>query len=78
VSGLRSAISLPRNLSAGVNQELIEKDDMTHAMWGIVIGLALLFGASLRRYRHSLQRKWETRWLDEHHVLERLRKQFGR
>jgi hypothetical protein len=51
---------------------------MTHARWGIVIGLALLFGASLRRYRHSLQRKRETRWLDEHHVLERLRKQFAR
>jgi len=51
---------------------------MTYAMWGIVIGLVLLFGVSLRRYRHSLLRKRETCWLDEHHVLDRPRKQFGR
>jgi hypothetical protein len=51
---------------------------MTHAMWGTVIGLALLLGASLRLYWHSILRKRETRWLDEHHVLDRLRKQFGR
>jgi hypothetical protein len=50
---------------------------MTYAMWGIVIGFALMFGASLRLYSHSLQRKREIRWLDEHHVLDRLRKRFG-
>jgi hypothetical protein len=49
---------------------------MTYAMWGIVIGLALMVGTSLQRYRHSLQRKQGTRWLDEHHVLDRLRKRF--
>lgn len=26
---------------------------MTHAMWGIVLGMALMFGFSLRRYGHS-------------------------
>ena len=51
---------------------------MTYATWDIVIGLALMFGASLRRYGRSLLRKREVRWLDEHHVLDRLRKQFGR
>ena len=51
---------------------------MTYEMWGIVIGLALLFGASLRGYKRSLLRKRETRWLDEHHVMDRLRKQLGR
>ena len=50
---------------------------MTYAMWGIVIGLTLMFGASLRRYRHSLLRKREIRWMGEHHVLDRLRKQLG-
>jgi len=71
-----SAISLSRNLLPGVNREQIEKDDMTYAMWGIVIGLTLMFGASLRRYRHSLLRKREIRWLDEHHVLDRLRERY--
>jgi hypothetical protein len=75
--GYRSAISLPRNLSADAKIEF-EKDDMTYAMWGIVLGLVLLIGASLRRYRRRLLRKRETRWLDEHHVMDRLRKQFGR
>jgi hypothetical protein len=50
---------------------------MTYAMWGILIGLGLMFAASLRQYRHSVLRKREVRWLDEHHVLDRLRKQFG-
>jgi hypothetical protein len=45
-------------------------------MWGIVIALTVMFGASLRRYRHSLQRQREIQWLDRHHVLDRLRKQL--
>jgi type II secretory pathway component PulF len=57
----------------------IQKDDMTYEMgWGIVIGLALIFGAWLRWYRHRLLRKQEIRWLDKHHVLDKLRKRFGR
>ncbi len=27
---------------------------MTHAMWGIVLGMVLMFGFSLNRYGHSL------------------------
>jgi len=50
---------------------------MTYAMWGILSGMTLMFGASLQRYRHSLHRKREIHWLDEHHALDRLRKQFG-
>jgi hypothetical protein len=50
---------------------------MTYAMWGIAVGLALMFGVSLRRYRRSLLRKREIRWMGEHHVLDRLRKQLG-
>lgn len=52
------------------------KDDMTHSMWGIAVGLALMFGAALRRYRRSALRKRDIRWLDEHHILDRLRKQL--
>jgi hypothetical protein len=63
--------------SPAVKPEQIEKDDMTYAMWGIAIALALMFGVSLRRYRRSLLRKRDIRWLDEHHVLDRLRKQLG-
>lgn len=33
---------------------------MTYAMWGIVIGLTLMFGTSLLRYRRSLLRKGES------------------
>lgn len=50
---------------------------MTYAMWGILIAMVLMSGASLRRYRHGLQRRREIQWLDEHHVLDRLRKQLG-
>jgi hypothetical protein len=46
-------------------------------MWGIVVGLALMFGVSLRQYRRSILRKREIRWLDEHHVLDGLRTQLG-
>jgi hypothetical protein len=46
-------------------------------MWGNAIGLALVFGSALRRYRGNALRKREIRWLDEHHVLDRLRNQLG-
>ncbi|KAA0999982.1 hypothetical protein FVF58_41005 [Paraburkholderia panacisoli] len=52
------------------------KDDMTHSMWGIALGLALMFGAALRRYRRNVLRKRDIRWLDEHHILDRLRTQL--
>jgi hypothetical protein len=52
------------------------KDDMTHSMWGIAVGLALMVGAALRRYRRNALRKRDIRWLDEHHILDRLRKQL--
>lgn len=70
-------LSLQRGLSPDVKREQIEKDDMTYAMWGIAIGLALMFGVSLRRYRRSLQREREFRWMEEHHILDRLREQLG-
>jgi hypothetical protein len=57
--------------------EQIEKDDMTYAMWGITVGLALMVGVSLPRYRRSLLRRREIRWMGEHHALDRLRKQLG-
>jgi hypothetical protein len=50
---------------------------MTCAIWGIVVGLALMFGVSLQRYRRSLLRKREIRWMADNHVLDRLRKQLG-
>ncbi|AMV44587.1 hypothetical protein ATN79_21835 [Paraburkholderia caribensis] len=75
--GRARAISLSCGLSPYVKRKQIEKDDMTYAMWGIAVGLALMFGVSLRRYRHSLLRKREIRWMDEHHLLDRLREQLG-
>ncbi len=29
---------------------------MTHAMWGIVIGMALIFSVSLQRYQYRIAR----------------------
>ena len=55
---------------------MTRKDNMTHSMWGIVVGLALMFAAALRRYRRDILRKREIRWLDEHHILDGLRKQL--
>lgn len=74
--GRASAISLSRSLSPDVKGERIEKADLTYAMWGILMGVTLMFSAALQRYRHSLQRKREIHWLDEHPVLDRLRKQL--
>ncbi|MFL9965855.1 hypothetical protein PQR02_33530 [Paraburkholderia sediminicola] len=45
-------------------------------MWGIAVGLALMFGAALRGYRRNALHKRDIRWLDEHHILDRLRKQL--
>jgi hypothetical protein len=50
---------------------------MTYAMWGIVTAMALMFTISLYRYRQSLVRRQEIRWMDEHHMLDRLRKRLG-
>jgi hypothetical protein len=75
--GRARGISLSRGLWPDVRREKIEKDDMTYAMWGIVIGLALMFSVSLRRYRRSVLRKREIRWMADNHVLDRLRKQLG-
>ena len=51
-------------------------DSTLHRYRGIAVGLALMFGAALRRYRRSALRKRDIRWLDEHHILDRLRKQL--
>ncbi len=51
---------------------------MAYAMWGIVIGRALLVGSAAAAQSAQLRRKREARWLDERHVMDRLRKQFGR
>jgi C4-dicarboxylate-specific signal transduction histidine kinase len=67
-------VSLPRIPSLGAGRERIEKDDMTYAMLGIAAVVALMLGVALWRYRRSVMRKREIRWLDEHHVLDRLRK----
>lgn len=50
---------------------------MTYAMWGIVTGMAAMITISLHRYRQSLARRREIRWLAEHHVLHRLRERLG-
>jgi hypothetical protein len=46
---------------------------MTYAMWGILTGMTLMVTVSLYRYRQSLVRKQEIRWLSDHHVIDRLR-----
>ncbi|CAB3772594.1 hypothetical protein LMG29542_06911 [Paraburkholderia humisilvae] len=46
---------------------------MTYAMWGILTAMMLILSVSFHRYRKSVARKQETRWLNEHHVIDRLR-----
>jgi hypothetical protein len=46
---------------------------MTYATWGILTGITLIFSFSLYRYRKSMRRQQEVRWLSEHHVIDRLR-----
>jgi hypothetical protein len=50
---------------------------MTYAMWGILTGMTLIFSFSLNRYRKSVARQQEVRWLNEHHVIDRLRNRSG-
>jgi hypothetical protein len=57
--------------------EAIEGDDMTTQVWGIVIGMALMFAVSLQRYRHSLEREQGNPRLHERSVLGRLRERYG-
>jgi hypothetical protein len=46
---------------------------MTYAMYGVAGGMMLIFTISFYSYRKSRTRRKEIRWLDEHHVLDRLR-----
>jgi len=50
---------------------------MTYAMWGILTAMTLIFSVSFHRYRNSVARKQEIRWLSEHHVIDRLRDRLG-
>jgi hypothetical protein len=45
-------------------------------MWGTAVGLALMFGAALRRYMRDTLRKRDIRCLDEQQTLDRPRKQL--
>jgi hypothetical protein len=51
---------------------------MTYTMWCILAGMALIFFLSLYRYRQSVARKHESRWLSKHHVIDRLRNRLRR
>jgi hypothetical protein len=46
---------------------------MTYAMWGILVGMTMIFAVSLYWYRQGFVRRQEIRWLSEHHVIDRLR-----
>jgi hypothetical protein len=37
----------------GLDREPSKRNDMTPAMWGIVVGTALMFATSLYRYKHQ-------------------------
>ncbi|CAB3765094.1 hypothetical protein LMG29739_04511 [Paraburkholderia solisilvae] len=50
---------------------------MTYAMWGILTAMMLIFSVSFHRYRKSVARKQEIRWLSEHHAIDRLRDRLG-
>ncbi|AIP34958.1 hypothetical protein DR64_7898 [Paraburkholderia xenovorans LB400] len=50
---------------------------MTYAMWGILMGMALIFGVSFYRYGHPLepgQRLYRSTGEREH---DRLRERYG-
>ena len=50
---------------------------MTYAMWDILTGMTLIFLVSFYRYRRNVARKQEIRWLNEHHMIDRLRDKLG-
>lgn len=50
---------------------------MTYAMWGIAIGMALMFAVSLQRSRHSLVREQGNPRMHERSVPGRPRDRYG-
>ncbi|SDH89361.1 hypothetical protein SAMN04487926_109131 [Paraburkholderia steynii] len=50
---------------------------MTYSMWGILTGMTMMVAVSLYRYRQSLARRDRIRWLNEHHMIDRLCAKLG-
>ncbi len=50
---------------------------MTNAMWGIVIGIAMIFGVSLYRYQYRITRTQRTTPLNKQELHEKLRDRYG-
>lgn len=49
------------------------EQSMTYTMWGILVGMTMIFAVTLYGYRRRFAASQETRWLSEHHVIDRLR-----
>ena len=60
-----------------MNRALAEGYDMTYAMWGILIGMALMFGVSLYRYKHQIVREQHPRGSAKQRAHDRLRERYG-
>lgn len=54
-----------------------QRKNVTYSMWGILTGMTMMFAVSLYRYRQSLARREKIRWLNEHHMIDRLRTRLG-
>jgi hypothetical protein len=50
---------------------------MTYAMWGIAIGMALMFGVSLYRYSQPPARESHARRAASQREWDRLRERYG-
>jgi uncharacterized membrane-anchored protein YhcB (DUF1043 family) len=50
---------------------------MTYAMWGIVIGMALMFGVSFYRYKHRAVHEQQPLGSPRQRAQDRLRERYG-
>jgi hypothetical protein len=50
---------------------------MTYAMWGILMGMALIFGVSLYRYGHPLEHGERPRQSTGEREQDGLRERYG-
>jgi hypothetical protein len=56
---------------------LLQRHAMTYAMWGILMGVALIFGVSFYRYGHPLEHGQRLRQSTGEREQDRLRERYG-
>jgi hypothetical protein len=71
------SLLLTRSSAAVLKQKSKKGHAMTYEMWGIAIGMALMFGFSLQRYRQSAVHEPQAYRSTKQRLLRKLRERYG-